>query len=94
MSDWWYVIAIAGLAAVVGLYLRSRGSRSRPSSGDRQAGEGPRPDFAQDREDNRLAHMSEADRDWEAASLQTNRDAQGQGVNPAEVDVPPERPNR
>lgn len=31
-------------------------------------------DYAQDREDNRLAHMSEEDRAWEAASLQKDRE--------------------
>ncbi len=31
-------------------------------------------DFAQDREDNRLGHMSEEDRAWEQASLQKERE--------------------
>ena len=32
-------------------------------------------DYARDREDNRLAHMSEEDRAWETASLERERAA-------------------
>jgi hypothetical protein len=35
-------------------------------------------DYAQDREDNRLAHMSEEDRAWQAASLQRERNTREQ----------------
>ena len=73
MTDWWYVIAIVGLAAGGGLYLRARrGSTGRgnvPAGGDRAE-----TNFAQDREDGRVAGMSAEDRAWEDASLRTNRE--------------------
>ena len=74
MSDWWYVIVIVGLAAAALLYLRSRGTRSSGSRDDRQDGAGTDRDFRQEREDARLARMSEEDRAWGDASLQRDRD--------------------
>ena len=85
MSAWWYVIAIVGLAAVAIVYLRARGTSSiSRSRADRQAGASTHPDYRQDREDSRLAHMSEEDRAWQTASLERNRENQERADNPAE----------
>ena len=72
MSDWWYVIAIVGLAAVGALYLRAR--RTGGGSNDGRDGARTRADFTQDREDSRLSGMSAEDRAWEDASLRTSRE--------------------
>ena len=74
MSDWWYVIAIVGLAAVGVLYLRARRTGTGGGGTDRSDGARARPDFTQDREDSRLSGMSAEDRAWEDASLRTNRE--------------------
>ena len=90
MSEWWSVIAVAALAAAVFWVLRSRrggtgGTRwSRGDRDDRPADAPGRRDYAREREDARLAHMSEEDRTWQAASLQRNRDAQARDDHPAE----------
>ncbi|MDP9364067.1 MAG: hypothetical protein M3Q10_07545 [Chloroflexota bacterium] len=81
MTDWWYVIPIVGLAAVGGMYLRARrGSSGRgndPAGSDRAD-----TNFAQDREDGRLAGMSAEDRAWEDASLRTNRETRPRDALP------------
>ena len=74
MSDWWYVIAIVGLAAVGVLYLRARRTGAGGGRNDGPDGARARPDFTQDREDSRLSGMSAEDRAWEDASLRTNRE--------------------
>ena len=75
MSDWWYVIAVVVIAVVAFLALRSsRGGISR-TRGGRSSGARTDPDFRQDREDDRLAGMSEEDRAWEDASLLRDQDA-------------------
>ena len=84
MSDWWTVIAVVALAAVAILYLRSRRSGNGRSGDDRGSGAGAPSDYRQDREDTRRAHMSEADRAWEEASLQRNQEAQARDDNPTE----------
>ena len=76
MSDWWYVVVVAGLAVAGILYLRSRANATSGSRNDRQDGASTRRDFVGEREDARLAHMSEEDRTWQAASLQRNREAE------------------
>ena len=73
MSDWWYVIAIVGLAAVGVVYLRARRTGTGRGSNDGPDSARARPDFTQDREASRLSGMSAEDRAWEAASLRTNR---------------------
>ena len=75
MSDWWYVIAIVGLAAVGVMYLRARRTGGGSNEGPDSAR--ARPDFTQDREDSRLSGMSVEDRAWEDASLRTNRETRG-----------------
>ena len=81
MSDWWAVIAVVAVAAIVILYLRSRRSGNGRSGEDRGSCAGAPSDYRQDREDARRAHMSEADRAWEEASLQRNREAQERDDN-------------
>jgi hypothetical protein len=76
MSDWWYGIAIGALALVGLRYLRLRGSASSRAGDDRQASAAPAADYQQDREDARLAHMSDEDRAWEAASIDRSRERQ------------------
>ena len=89
MSTWWYVVAIVGLAAVGVVYLRARGtSNSGRSTADRQAGVSAHPDYRQDREDSRLAQMSQEDRAWQTASLERNRESQERAHNPTERPAP------
>lgn len=71
----WYVIAFVGLAAIVALSLLYRrdgagGNRIATSSAERPENERTQPNYAKDREDARLAHMSAEDKAWETASLQ------------------------
>jgi hypothetical protein len=54
-------------------WLRRRTTRA--SAGDDQP---VTTDYAQDREDNRLAQMTEEDRAWQAASLQRQRETRKQ----------------
>ena len=86
MSEWWSVIAVGALAAAVVWVLRSRRSGTggpRGHRGDRDGRQDGAPrDFAQDREDDRLAHMSEEERTWQAASLQRNRDGHARDDDP------------
>ena len=84
MSEWWYVIGIAVVALVAaGVVLRSARRRGNGAGRDApQLGARARGDFAQDREDDRLAHVSEEDRTWQAASLQRNRDARARDDEP------------
>ena len=80
MSDWWYVIVVVVLVAAGILYARARrgrGGRDAPQGSARAP-----QDFVRDREDARLAHMSEEDRAWQAASLQRNRDAAARDDGP------------
>ena len=75
MMEWWYVIVVAVLVAAVVLYLWSCRTASRPPSNwDRGRG-----DYAQGREDVRVAGMNQEDRDWEAASRQRDADRRGPG---------------
>lgn len=73
MSIGWYVIVLIVLAAAAFLYMRDHRKplRPRPALSPDQAI--PPPDFVQDRETSRLAHMSADDRAWEAASLERQR---------------------
>jgi hypothetical protein len=84
MSGWWYVLAIVVLAAVGLLYLRGRRGGTGGSEEVRKVDASPRAGYGQDREDARVAHMSEADRAWEAASLQTERETRERDDAPGE----------
>ena len=88
MSDWWYVIAIVALAAAGGLYLLYRRSSNSGSRDGRQDSAPTRRDYATEREDVRLAHMSEEDRTWQAASLQRDRDKRERDDDRAEQHRP------
>lgn len=51
-------------------WLRRRATRSSANDDQHVS-----TDYAQDRETNRLAHMSDEDRAWESASLQRERNS-------------------
>jgi LPXTG-motif cell wall-anchored protein len=78
MSNWWIILVIVVLVAAGLFYFRSRRERHE----DVVAGAASTRDYAQEREDSRVGQMSEEDRTWEAASLQKNRDTQGQNPPP------------
>lgn len=84
MSGVWYLIAIAGIAAIGVLYLRSRKPGNGSSRTARQASTAAGRDFTQERDDDRHARMSDEDRTWETASLQRNRDLRARDGTPAE----------
>ncbi|HET7095507.1 MAG TPA: hypothetical protein VFI22_18595 [Thermomicrobiales bacterium] len=73
MSIGWYAIVLIVLAAAAFLYLRDHGKPLRPRQATSPDLTMPPPDFVQDRETSRLAHMSADDRAWEAASLERQR---------------------
>lgn len=82
MADWWYVIAVVALAAVGLWYLRARSRGASPGRDARSAGAGLPRDFPREREDARVAQMSEEDRAWETASSERNRERQAQDRTP------------
>lgn len=88
MSDAWSIIAVAGIAAIVILYLRSRKAGSGTSGRARQVGTAADRNYTQERADDRRARMSDDDRTWEAASLQRNRELRAQDDAPAERGAP------
>ena len=77
MSDWWYVIAIAGVALAVVRYMQSRGAGKRGGDPDR-ASTPTQQDHTHARAHARFARMSDEDRTWEASSLQRDRAAREQ----------------
>lgn len=82
MSDWWYIIVIVALAAVGLLVLRSRLTGAGGRTGEpRDLAQPPR-DFGQERETDRVGHLSEEDRSWEAASLKRNQEARARNQAP------------
>jgi hypothetical protein len=75
MSDWWFLVLLVLVLAALGmLYLRLRSQRD-PVYRPRGADSGSR-DFTSERETTRVGQLSDADRAWEASSLQRNRDAE------------------
>jgi hypothetical protein len=75
MSNWWIVLIIVVLVAAGLLYyVRSRRERHE----DVVVGAASTRDYEQERESSRVTQMSSEDREWEAASLQKNREAQEQ----------------
>ena len=88
MSDVWSIIAVAGIAAIGILYLRSRKAGSGTSGRARQAGPSADRDYRQERDDDRHARMSDEDRTWEAASLQRNRERGARDDASAEQGAP------
>lgn len=78
MSDWWYIVAIVIVLAVAAfLYARSR--NTGVSGGEASD---PSRDYRDERETDRLAGMSDEDREWETASLDRNRRAQERDHTP------------
>lgn len=86
MSNLWLVIAVVVLAAGGIVLLRNRGLGANASTRGRSAGAGADSNFSQDREDNRVARMSDEDRAWEAASLKKNEETRER------IDIPVEQP--
>ena len=72
MSDWLIILlAIVVVAAAVVAYMRVRAANaSGPETAD------PSRNYTNERESDRVGGMSDEDREWEAASLKRNRDAQ------------------
>jgi hypothetical protein len=64
--------------------LRRLMNRFRGRNDDRPAVTPAHRDYVQEREDRRLAQMSEADQDWGAASLQRDREARERDQPPPE----------
>lgn len=65
----WAVIALVGLAGIGMLVLFYRGNRDGTSGDDQQVSPRIQPDYAQDREAARLAHMSAEDLAWGTVTL-------------------------
>lgn len=82
MSTWWYVLIVVVLVVLIALTLRSRRQRPRLRETDATA---TSRNFSAEREDARRTHMSTEDRDWEAGSLQRQRDARSR-------EEPPDKP--
>jgi hypothetical protein len=80
-NQWWILVAVVVIVAIVIAYQRSRQSQVRDTrdlrmgAQERGRAQSPSEELSQ-REDHRLAGMSAEDRDWEQASLQRNREIQ------------------
>jgi hypothetical protein len=84
MSDLWYVLILVAVAVVGFRVLRTRRTAEQTRQDSvTESGTASR-DYAQERETNRVSHMSESDQTWQAASLQRNRDNQARDKAPAE----------
>ena len=80
-EQWWILVAIVVIVAVIIAFQRSRQSKVRQTRdlrmGAQELGRAQTPgEEISQREDRRLTGMSAEDRDWEQASLQRNRDIQ------------------
>ena len=80
-GQWWILVAIVVIVAIIFAYRRSRQSQVRQTRdvrmGAQEQGRAQSPDEEiSQREERRLTGMSTEDRDWEQASLQRNRDIQ------------------
>jgi hypothetical protein len=82
MSGWWFVLAIVVLAVAGILYLRARKNSDSGRSDIRPQSAVPDRDFTQEREADRVSQMSEEDRTWEAASLQSSQEARERDQSP------------
>lgn len=85
MSNW-YLIALVVVAVAGFVLLRYRNTGTSRSQ-DALQGQAPSrlgQDYANDREDARLAHMSAEDRAWESASLLRNQAIQERSATPAQ----------
>ena len=80
-NQWWILVAVVVIIAIIFAYQRSRQSRVRQSRdlrmGAQELGRAQSPgEEISQRETRRLTGMSAEDREWEQASLQRNRDIQ------------------
>jgi hypothetical protein len=80
-NQWWILIAVVVIVAIIVAYQRSRQGQVRQTRDLRMSAQEqgrahtPGEEISQ-REERRLVGMSAEDRDWEQASLQRNRDIQ------------------
>ncbi len=80
-NQWWILVAVVVIIAIIFAYQRSRQSQVRQSRdlrmGAQELGRAQSPgEEISQRETRRLTGMSAEDREWEQASLQRNRDIQ------------------
>ncbi len=80
-NQWWILVAVVVIIAIIVAYQRSRQSQVRQTRdlrmGAQELGRAHSPgEEISQREERRLTGMSAEDRDWEQASLQRNRDIQ------------------
>lgn len=79
MAEWWFIIVVVVVvAAAIAYFMRARGqgggTTGAPVDAERNYGD--------EREANRVGGLSDEDREWEAASLERNRQAQERGKTP------------
>ena len=80
-NQWWILIAVVVIVAIIIAYQRSRQSQVRQTrdlrmgAQEQSRAQSPGEEISQ-REERRLGGMSAEDREWEQASLQRNRDIQ------------------
>ena len=80
-NQWWILIAVVVIVAIIIAYQRSRQSQVRQTrdlrmgAQEQSRAQSPGEEISQ-RETRRLSGMSAEDREWEQASLQRNRDIQ------------------
>jgi hypothetical protein len=80
-AQWWVILAVVGIIVAIIAYRRSSQTRDRTEQDRRMnvqaQGQADLPgDRLSQREDRRLAGMTVADRAWEQASLERNRQSQ------------------
>jgi FtsZ-interacting cell division protein ZipA len=80
-NQWWILVAVVVIVAIIVAYQRSRQSQVRQSRdlrmGTHEQGRAQSSgEEISQREGRRLTGMSAEDREWEQASLQRNRDIQ------------------
>ena len=80
-NQWWILVAVVVIVAIIIAYQRSRQSQVRQTRdlrmGAQEVGRAQSPgEEISQREERRLTGMSAEDREWEQASLQRNRDIQ------------------
>ena len=80
-NQWWILVAVVVIIAIVFAYQRSRQSQVRHTrdlrmgAQEESRAQSPDEEISQ-REERRLTGMSAEDREWEQSSLQRNRDIQ------------------
>jgi FtsZ-interacting cell division protein ZipA len=80
-NQWWILVAVVVIIAIIVAYQRSRQSQVRQTrdlrmgAQEESRAQSPGEEISQ-REERRLTGMSAEDLEWEQASLQRNRDIQ------------------